>query len=327
MPWPQAVFELFKATFREWREDKAPRLAAALSYYTVFSMAPLLVLVVAVAGLVFGEQAVQGHIVEELEGSVGREAAQLLERAIAGARRPGAGAMATTVGIVLLLLGASGVFGQLQDALNTVWEVKPAPGGGVKGLLVKRLISFAAVLAVGFVLLVSLVASAAVSATGELVAGYYPRLAPALGLIDFMASLGVITLLFALLLKYLPDAHISWRQVWVGAAFTALLFVVGKSVIGFYLGRTDPGSAYGVAGALVVILLWVYYSSLIFLFGAEFTQVQGRRAGMPFRPAPGAMSLSERTRAKEARRVEPPRIPVMIAFVLGWLIGRSKGGS
>jgi membrane protein len=321
------VFELLKATFREWREDKAPRLAAALSYYTVFSMAPLLVLVVAVAGLVFGEQAVQGHIVEELEGSVGREAASLLEQAIAGARRPGAGAMATAVGIVLLLLGASGVFGQLQDALNTVWGVAPAPGRGIKRLLVKRLISYAAVLAVGFVLLVSLVASAAVSATGELVAGYYPRLAPTLGLIDFVASLGVITLLFALLLKYLPDARIPWKQVWVGAGFTALLFVIGKSVIGFYLGRTDPGSAYGVAGALVVILLWVYYSSLIFLFGAEFTQVQARRVGTPSRPAPGAVSLATPPRSEDVRLVEPPRIPVVIAFLLGWLIGRSKGGS
>ncbi len=333
---PSAV-ELLKGAFKEWQEDKVPRLAAALSYYTIFSLAPLLVLAVVIAGLAFGEQAAEGRIVAELEGLIGPQGAELLEGAIRSARNPTSSMVASVFGLGALLLGASGVFGQLQDALNTVWEVAPKPGAGLKGLVKKRVLSFTSVLAIGFLLLVSLLLSAGISAAGRLLGERLSALLPALEAVNFLVSLAVVTVLFAFMFKYLPDVRISWRNVWVGAWFTSFLFVVGKTLIGIYLGTASPGSAYGVASTLVILLLWIYYSSVIFLFGAEFTQVYARHSGTRIVPSPGAVALSSEARARQgiprstqvehlarpssqAPPVEPPRVSVALAFLLGWII-------
>jgi len=267
---------LLKVTFGEWRQHKAPRLGAALAYYTVFSLAPLLIITIAVAGLAFGQEAARGQVVEQFRSLVGEESAGLIETMIASARRPAASIPAAIIGIATLLLGALGVFGQLQDALNTIWEATPQPGRGWRGLLRGRLVSFALVLAVGFLLLASLAVSAGLAALGEYFGGLLTGSEWTLELVNSLISLAVITLLFALIFKVLPDVSLNWRDVWPGAALTALLFTLGKFLIGLYLGRSASGSAYGAAGALIVLLVWIYYSAQLLLFGAEFTRVYTR---------------------------------------------------
>lgn len=275
----KSVGGLLRETFAEWNEDKAARLGAALAYYTVFSLAPLLIIATAIAGLAFGQQAAQGRIVGQIQGLVGREGAQLIETMIESARQPAQGFLAAAVGVATLLLGALGVFGQLQDALNTIWGVAPKPGRRLKRVIQERFVSFALVLGVGFLLLVSLVVSAGLAAVGEYSRGLLPDLAVILGIANTLVSLAVISLLFALLLKFLPATRIGWRDVWLGAALSSLLFTIGKYLIGLYLGRSGIGSAYGATGSLVVLLVWIYYSAQILLFGAEFTQVYARRFG------------------------------------------------
>lgn len=311
---------------KDWMDDKAPRLAAALSYYTAFSLPPLLVALVGIAGVVFGADAVSRRIVSQISGLIGPESAQLLGDAISEARRTTGTGWAVAIGLIVLLFGASGVFGQLQEALNTIWEVQPKPGKGLWGLIQKRLLSFAAVLGAGFLLLVSLAVSAGIGALVEL-AGNIEWLTPFLGVLDLIVSLMVITVLFASIFMYLPDVHIKWRDVWVGALITAGLFVVGKFAIGLYLGTSDVGSAYGVAGSLIIILVWIYYSSLIVFFGAEFTQVWSNRkkgkaqvvAGAEPLPAGSAVAMT-----RPAPRQEAPGVVVLGAFISGWLAGRSR---
>ena len=270
---------LLKEAFEKWSADKAPRLGAALSYYTVFSLVPLLVLAISIAGLVFGTEAAQQAIMAQIESLVGPQSAAAIKQMLEIAQKPSSGALASAIAVVTLLLGASGVFAQLQDALNTVWGVEPKAGRGLWGTIKDRLFSLMAVLGTGFLLLVSLVLSAALAAFGKMFQGRLPGHEGLLHLADLAISFGVITLLFAMMFKLLPDAKIAWRDVWIGAGLTSVLFTVGKFAIGMYLGKADVGSAYGAAGSLVILLVWVYYSSQILLYGAEFTSVYANRYG------------------------------------------------
>ncbi len=273
----KAVWELVKGAASEWVADNAMRLSAALAYYTMLSVAPLLVVVTAIGGLAFGPEAAQGQLVHEMKDMVGTEGAQALQTMLAHAYKPATGIIASAVGIVVLLLGATGVFVELQDSFNTIWGVTCQAPSGVWGFIRTRLLSFLMILVVGFLLLVSLVISAALTAVGT----YFDGMSPAFlwEAVNFLVSLGVIAVLFALMFKFLPDVHIGWKDVWVGAILTAVLFTVGKYLIGLYLGSSSVGSTYGAAGSLAVFLVWVYYSALILFFGAEFTQVYANRYG------------------------------------------------
>ena len=280
----KSIFRLFKEAFTEWQKDKASILAAALAYYTVFSITPLLVIAISIAGSVFGQEAAQGEIVQQINQLVGQQGAEAIETAIANADRPQLGSIASIISLILLFVGASGVFAQLQQALNTVWNVKAKPDEGIWGFIRKRLLSFGMVLAIGFLLLVSLIISAMLSGIGKLQVNLLPGFTSIWQVANFALSFGSIALLFALIYKLLPDVEIRWKDVVVGSVITALLFTVGKFLIGLYLGRGSLGSAYGAAGSLVVFLAWVFYSAQILLFGAELTQVYARRYGEKIRP-------------------------------------------
>lgn len=272
------LMNLFWETYRAWSADKAPQMGAALAYYCVFSLSPLLIVATAIAGLIFGEQAARGEIVNELRNTVGQPVAQAVEEMLSQANQSGAGGTATILGLILLFLGASGVVNQLQDALNTIWKVTP-PERYLLGLVRGRLLSFVIVVATGILLLVSLVVSAALAAlikfvpTDALPGGTHLWQA-----VNVPVSITIMTLLFALIYKVLPSAPISWRDVWIGAAVTAVLFNVGNFFIGLYLGQAGTSSAYGAAGSVLVILVWVYYAAQILLFGAEFTHVVAVRS-------------------------------------------------
>jgi membrane protein len=270
---------LLRETVVEWWADDALRLGAALAYYTVFSLAPVLVIVLGVASLVFGEETARSGLVEQLRGLMGPDGAAAVEIVIEKAsRRESATLRAGLLALVLTVLGASGAFGQLQRALNEIWDVADSRKG-ILALLRGRLLSFGMVLLVGFLLLVSLVIAALIATLDEVLARELAILQPVLGVVQFTLSLGVATLLFAAIFKVLPDADVRWADVWVGAFATALLFEVGKTLIGLYIGNAGVGSMYGAAGSLVTLLLWVYYSSQILFLGAEFTQVWARRRG------------------------------------------------
>jgi membrane protein len=290
---PREGWELTKETFSEWIDDKAPRLAAALAYYTLFSLAPLLIIAIGIAGLVFGEDAAQGRIMGEVQGMIGPRGAAFLQEMLAASREPSQSVTATVVGVAVLLFGATGVFGQLQDAMNTIWEVHQRPGRGWRGIATDRFLSFAMVLGTGFLLLVSLALSAAFAAIGEYVGGVLPVPEVALQSVNFGVSFGLTTFLFALIFKVVPDAKIAWRDVWVGAALTALLFSIGKLVIGIYLGKSSVASTFGAAASPVVLMVWIYYSAQILFLGAEFTQVYATRHGSRIRPARGATLTRE----------------------------------
>jgi membrane protein len=291
--------ELIKETFREWSEDKAVRLAAALAYYTVVALAPLLIIILAIAGLFFGRDAAQGQIVAQINSLVGEQSGEAIQGIIANASQPKSGIIASIFGIAALLFGASGVFGELQEGLNTVWEVQPKPGRGIAGIIKDRFLSLTMVFGVGFLLLVSLVLSAGLSALGEYLKGLLPLPEVILQGLNFIISFVVISLLFAMLFKVLPDAKIAWNDVWIGAVITALLFTVGKFLLGLYIGRSSVGSAYGAAGSLIVILIWIYYSSQILFLGAEFTKVYANKYGSLIQPDEDAMAVTEEVRAQQ----------------------------
>ena len=316
--------QIVVAAARDWLDDKAPRLAAALSYYTAFSLPPLLVALIGIAGIAFGADLVSARIVDQMGGLVGTESAELLGSAIAEARQTTGTGWAVALGVAVLLVAASGVFAQLQDALNTIWDVQPKPGGGVWRLIQKRLLSLAAVLGAGFLLLVSLAVSAATAAMADL-ARNIQSLAPFVTILDVVVSLLVITALFALIFKYLPDVRIKWRDVWIGAFITACLFIAGKYAIGFYLGTSDVGSAYGVAGSLIIIMVWIYYSSLIVFFGAELTQIWTKRKEGFVRPVVGAeVAAGSQDKRHPGQKSEAPGVLVLGAFFTGWLLGRRR---
>jgi membrane protein len=285
----KTAFDVFKQTVRDWLDDKAPRLGAALAYYTVFSIAPLIVIVIAIAGMWFGQEAAQGQIMAQLTGLVGEKGAEAIGGMLEAANKPREGMIASVLAIATLVFGATGVFIQLQDALNTIWEVKPKPGRGIWGFVRQRLLSLAMVFGIGFLLLVSLVLSAGLAAAGKWFEGAMPGGEQVWHAINFGVSFAVIAALFTLMFKYLPDVKIAWSDVWLGGVLTALLFTAGKFALGMYLGRSGVSSAYGAAGSLVVLLLWVYYSAQILFFGAEFTQVYANRFGKKLEPAENAM--------------------------------------
>lgn len=297
------MFNLLKDTFREWREDGANRLAAALAYYTTFSLAPLLVLIIAIAGLAGGREAAQTQTMAQVEDLLGAEGRDFVQGMIESASRPSTGWMATFIGAVTLLFGALGVFGELQNSLNTIWEVKPKPAKGVldgiRRFVFRRLLSFTMVLGIGFLLLASLVVSAGVSAFGEYIGTRWPMADFWLGLMNFTVSFLVITLLFGMIFKFLPEIKIAWKDVWLGAAVTSVLFSLGKFLIGLYLGRSEVGNTFGAAGSLAILLIWIYYSAQILFFGAEFTQVYANRYGSKIVPDPDMVKLTEIERAEK----------------------------
>ncbi len=272
------ALRLVRGAFDDWMADDAPRLGAALAYYTLFALAPLLVVAIAVAGLAFGQQAAQGRIVDELSGVVGTSGAQAVTELIEKSQKPATGLVATLLGAATLLLGATGAFVELRSALNRIWDVE-TPAGGLLGFVRDRLAAFALVLAVGFLLMASLVVSAALSAAGALLGHFVSRPAALLQAANTALSLVVITVLFALIFKLLPDARIDWGDVWAGALTTSVLFTAGKFAIGLYLGRSGLTSSYGAAGSVVVLVVWVYYFAQIFYFGAELTQAYARAHG------------------------------------------------
>lgn len=294
------VMQLLKDTFKGFSEDDVPTMAAALSYYTVFSLPPLLVLLLTLVGAVLDPQDIQGTIEAQMRDAMGAQGANQVHTILANADRPGAGGLVPTIlSVVALLLGATGVFGQLQAALNKAWGVAPDPAkGGIKAMLAKRVFGVGMVLGLAFILLVSLVVSAMLAAFGEQLGRFLPSglSAPVLEAINFVGSLAVISLLFAAIFKVLPDAEITWRDVIVGAVVTALLFVAGKFALGLYLGRSNPGEAFGAAGALALMLVWIYYSSMIVLLGAEFTQAWAERRGSGIVPERGAVRVVRETR-------------------------------
>lgn len=279
------VWDIAKQTASDWLDDDASRLAASLAFYTLLSLAPLVIIAVSVAGLVFGPEAARGQIARELARVVGPSAAQGIEAVVASARSQTSGTLGTVIGLVTLFVGASGVFGELQYALNTIWEVREKPGRGLIAQIRDRFLSFTMVLGVAFLLLVSLLLSALLSAVGRVFASALPGGELFWQLVNFGFSLLMITVLFALIFKLVPDVLIRWSDVWAGAFATALLFTIGKSLLGLYLGRASIGSSYGAAGSLVVLIVWVYYSAQILFLGAEFTQVQARRRGHDIRPS------------------------------------------
>jgi membrane protein len=290
---------LLREAGREWLEDKAPRLGAALAYYTALSIAPLLVIAIFIAGMVFGKEAARGYLLDQIRGLVGGQGGQAIETMIAHANQPRTGSLAAALGVVTLLAGAAGVVGQLQDALDTIWEVAPKPGRGAIGFIKDRFLSLAMVLGVGFLLLVSLILSTVLTALGTFSVGLMPAAAPAMEAANFVISLGVTALLFAMIFKLLPDAKVAWDDVWIGAALTALLFTLGKFLLGLYLGRSGITSAYGAAGSLVALLVWVYYSAQIVFFGAEFTKAYANRFGSRIVPSKDAVPLTEEARAQQ----------------------------
>jgi membrane protein len=271
-------FGLLKETFKEFGEDKVPRLGAALAYYTIFSIGPLLLIAVAMAGIFYGQEAAQGRISGELSKVMGPQMAEAAEKMVQAAAKPKSGKLATIVGIFTLMLGASGVFGQLKDALNTIWNVEKKKAAGAMGFIKERFLSMAMVLGVGFLLLVTLVVDAAISAVGDRLAQYVGG-ETVMQIIQLAISFVVVTVLFAAIFRILPDLKIAWKDVWLGAVFTSFLFVLGKFGLGLYLGKAAVGSAYGAAGSLVILLVWVYWSSQILFLGAEFTQVYARTYG------------------------------------------------
>ncbi len=265
-----------------------PRHGAALAYYTVLSIVPLLVVIIAMIGVILGREAAQGYILQQIGNLVGPQSEAAIKEMIQRASEPSTGILAAIVAGVTLLLGASGVFAQLQDSLNSIWGVKAKEGRGLWGLIRDRFFSVAALLGTGFLLLVSLVLSAGLSAFGKWYGGWLPGPELVLQVLEFLISFAVITGLFALIFKVLPDAKVAWSDVWVGSAMTALLFTIGKFAIGLYLGKSEVGSAYGAAGSLVILLVWVYYSAQIVLFGAEFTQVYANALGARIVPSDNA---------------------------------------
>jgi len=276
----RAAWLLARDATVSWVDDYAPSMGAALAFYTLFSIAPLLLIVISVAGLVLGQQAARGEIFEQLTSLVGPDSASTVESLLQGLNRPEAGIVGTLVGVAVLLVGATTVFAELQDAMDRIWRA-PArpPGGGVRRLLRVRLLSLGLVLGIGFLLIVSLIASAALAALGKWWAPWFSQFETAAQVLNLGLSFSLITAMFAMIYKLIPRVKVAWRDVWVGAALTALLFTLGKTLIGQYIGRSGVASPFGAAASLVVLLLWVYYSAQIFLLGAEFTWVYAQRYG------------------------------------------------
>ena len=277
----RGLWPLFRTAVTQWIAHKDARLGAALAYYSIFSLGPLIIIAIAIAGFFFGQELVRGEVLNNLKGMLGDTGVQAVEGML-GADKAKDGIVATIIGIATLIFAAVGVVVQLKDALNTVWEVKTPPGKGIWGFARTYVLSFAGVLSLGFLLLISMLVTTALAAGSKYLAPFLPEVA--LQAVSFAVSFAVITLLFAMMFKWLPDADVSWRDVWLGAAVTAFLFELGKFLIGLYIGKQGLESTYGAAASIVVVLIWVYYSAQIVLFGAEFTNVHAKQYGRA--PAP-----------------------------------------
>jgi membrane protein len=287
-----ALWKVLRRALAGWWNDNVPHLGAALSYYTLFALAPILIVAMSIAGLAFGEEAVRGEIVGQIDGLVGHEGAVAVQAMLEGASRPSSSIPATIIGVVTFFLGATGAFLELQTALNAIWRVKPkASGSLLRALVIDRLISFGLVVAVGFLLLTSLVVSAGLAALDQYMGQAFPGVAIVWQAVNVLVSLGVITLLFAMIYKVLPDVELAWSDVWVGALVTAGMFTLGKFLIGLYLGTSSIASSYGAAGSVIVLLVWVYYSAQILLLGAEFTREYVQQFGR--RPPPSEFATKD----------------------------------
>ena len=304
---------LFKLAYQGWKEDYASRLSAALAYYTIFSLAPLLVIVIAITGLIWEAEAVRAQILSQVQSLVGAEGADFVANLITNTGSPGEDIVVLIIGILTLLFGALGVFNELHNSLNIILNVKQEQAKGflqaVKKVIIDRLLSFSMILGIGFLLLVSLVVTAGLSATQETIGNAFPMSEFILQVVNLVISLGVITVLFALIFKFLPDAQIAWRDVWLGAFVTAMLFSIGKAAIGIYLGNSAVASIFGAAGSLVLLLLWIYYSAQILFFGAEFTQVYANKYGSKILP-----ERKEKTARLELR--EQPALATSAAIAI-----------
>lgn len=296
---PPQFWKVMKRAVSAWVEDYAPSMGAALSYYMLFSVAPLLVIVIAVAGFFFGADAVRGEISAQLSGLVGKEGATAIEQMLESANKPKEGAIAALVSVFVLVLGATTVLGELQNALDRIWRA-PAEmkKGGIFGFMRSRLLSIAMILGIAFLLMVSLVVSAGLAALGKWWGAWFRGWELLAHAIDLLVSFGMMTVLFALIYKIIPRVHIRWRDVWIGAAVTAMLFAIGKVLIGLYLGKSDVTSGFGAAGSLVLVMVWVYYSAQIFLIGAEYTWIYaheyGSRRGTSPLPLDSATPIPQR---------------------------------
>jgi membrane protein len=292
---PKTIITLSQETYKEWSEDNASSLAAALAYYTLFSLAPLLIIAIGIAGLVLGSSSrVKSELFFQIQSFVGPDAAKTIQNLINNNSLLQTSAITTIIGLATLVLGASGLFIHIQQSLNIIWEVKPKPGSGLFFFIKSRLLSFAMIVGTGFLLFILVILSTLLSA----IAQYFNFLLPAAipwQSIEFIVSILLITLLFAVVFKTLPDVKVQWKDVWIGSFVTAVLFTIGKFLIGLYLSRSSISSAFGAAGSLVIILLWIYYSAQIFFFGAEFIQVFARYHGERIEPAEGAMRLYKQT--------------------------------
>ena len=267
------VSHLFSESFTKWNDDDAQRLGAALAFYTILSMSPLVIFVIAIVSLVFSRSSAQALLMAQVQSLIGASGRDAIAMMLANSQRHGHGLFSSILGFLTLIFGASGVFGELRSALNTIWKAKPQAASSLTIMARERLFSFGMVVSVGFVLLVSLIGSTALAGMTKYFSGVLPLPAIFWEVLNFLVSFAGVTVLFALILKYVPETKVEWEEVRVGAVFTALLFVLGKLLLALYLGRTSPGSPYGAAGSLVVVVIWVYYSAQIFYFGAELTHV------------------------------------------------------
>ncbi|MDZ4824220.1 MAG: YihY/virulence factor BrkB family protein [Flavobacteriales bacterium] len=282
---PRFFWFIFKKSIKSFAKTDGFSLGAALSYYTVFSIAPIFIIAISVAGLIFGAEAVRGQLSSQIEGVLGVQGAEQIENMIASAYKPGSGWLATILATLLLIVGATTVFGQLRSSLNTIWGVIPKPKLGIKKYVLDRVLSFGMIVSIGFLLLVSLIAqSVVVGLSGFLTRAWSDGAVVLLYIVDFILSFGITWLLLALVYKFMSDAKVKWRFVWLGSAVTAILFGLGKYLLGLYIGQTDYSDTYGAAGSLVLLLVWVYYSSQILFFGAKFTQTYTEERGSQIIP-------------------------------------------
>lgn len=294
--WKQ-VWEAIKDSFSGFSDHKVPKLSASLAYYTVFSLGPLLIVIIFLCSIFLGREAVEGTIYGQIQGFVGADAAKQIQDIIKNASISGKGGVAATIGIITLLIGATSVFGEIQDSINSIWGLKAKPKLGIMKLLMSRLLSFGMIASLGFLLLVSLAATSLVEGVGNRLKAMLPDVTVVLFyVINLVLTLAVVSVLFAIIFKVLPDAKIKWNNVWAGAIATGILFMIGKFAISFYIGKSNVGSTYGAAGSLVILLIWIYYSSMILYFGAVFTKAYALKKGIEIEPNHYAVTVVEEQR-------------------------------